>query len=42
MTAAADLARMRWARTSPADRSAQMRAVAKHPRPNRRKKQGKK
>jgi hypothetical protein len=42
MSAASDLARLRWAKTTPADRSAQMRAVARHPRPNRRKKQGKK
>ena len=39
MSAASDLARLRWAKTSPADRSAQMRAIAKRPRPNRRKKQ---
>jgi acyl-CoA reductase-like NAD-dependent aldehyde dehydrogenase len=39
MSAASDLARIRWAKTTPSDRSAQMRAIAKHPRPNRRKKQ---
>jgi hypothetical protein len=42
MSAAADLARIRWAKISPADRSDQMRDLAKRPRPNRRKKQGKK
>jgi acyl-CoA reductase-like NAD-dependent aldehyde dehydrogenase len=42
MSAASDLARIRWAKTPPADRSAQMRAIAKHPRPKRRKKQAEK
>jgi predicted Fe-S protein YdhL (DUF1289 family) len=42
MSAASDLARMRWAKFTPAQRSAMMSAVAKHQRPNRRKKQGEK
>jgi hypothetical protein len=30
---------MRWSRLTPAQRSEAMRAVAKHPRPNRKRKQ---
>jgi hypothetical protein len=32
---ASDLARLRWAKTTTEERSATMRAVAKHPRPSR-------